>query len=447
MLVLACLTQETCCNKTEMLMVAVDDNADKAWVPTGTHYLDKQAHDALAPKRPPNSPQGNKCPSPASSRRHKPPTSFDQGRASANSPSRPPWDSWGSPSKPSKTDDNSPSQGAAWAAPSSPGKAALKKMTASWSPGRKGFVKPELAQVEENKFSHSGKGDAAARRKQTGKAGKKKSSPKRASATAEPTQITVESGKPAKTSSGGSIWAGTLAGPQSSFLQPILHSQQGHPVPKDEQTAQDRQSQPGARPRQRSAKKKKSSGKGGKHAHMHRQRPHADEEEAELDSEAQAQSPPRVYTLDQSPRGSYVSPLRASHRRALSGLGDSPLVLLGAHQHAPASMRSLDFPPSISNSGFITQRSDAYSPGPCSSTLSAQASHGHSGIAMNSKLNAQLSESDGNSSCTASSAVSTQYSEESAGEGEAGRSWAAHSTQPQSGNNVNPNRGNVVLIQ
>ncbi|KAL0023216.1 hypothetical protein WJX79_004139 [Trebouxia sp. C0005] len=150
---------------------------DKAWVPAGTHYLDKQAHEALTPKHPPNSPQGNMYSSPPSSRRHRSPNSTSRrGRAAAKSPMRPPWDTWGSPGKASRGDQSSPCQ--------SPTRAELKKMTASWSPGRKGFVKPELAQAQENRFSRT-QGSLAEAKRQTRKPRKKQSSPKKASAQKE----------------------------------------------------------------------------------------------------------------------------------------------------------------------------------------------------------------------------------------------------------------------
>jgi len=401
-------------------------NADKAWVPAGTHYLDKQAHEALTPKHPPNSPQGNTCPSPPSSRRHRSPTSTSrQRRAAAKSPTRPPWNTWGSPGKASKGEQSSPGQ--------SPTRAELKKMTASWSPGRKGFVKPELAQAQENRFSHT-QGSLAESKRQTSKPRKKQSSPKKAPARKEALDRSDEAGKPAKTGSGASIWAGTPAGPppQPSFLQPILHSKQSSDMPDGTDTQQDRELQSDSQVQHSPAKRKKKRQGDSRHARAQRQQSQTGEEEsqAELDGRAQSQnSPPKIYTLDQSPRGSYVSPFRNSPRRGLSGRHDAYLLMLQSPQHAPRSTRSLNFPQ------LATQRSDELAQGTCSSYLSSQLSQVDSLEGDSSQLNAQPSESGSELSCSVSEA--SQCSE--LGQEEE-RSWAASSTKAESGATLFPDQ-------
>ena len=384
-------------------------NADKAWVPTGHHYLDKQAHETHTAKRPPNSPQGNVSPSPASSCRHKSPRSPSrQGRTGANSPMRPPWDMWASPGKTVRSAQSSPC--------GSPTRAALKKMTANWSPGRKGFVKPELAEADENRFSHTHSSKAAAS-EQASKPRKKKSSPKKAQK--EPASSVNEVGKMTNKGCGSSIWAGTLTGPESSFLQPILHSQSNF-LPGD--THQDRQLQPDSQPKQSPAKQKKKKQRKHARAQRHQSQGGEDQSEAELDGGSQAQvSPPRVYTLDQSPRGSYVSPLRASPRRGQSSRHDTASAMMQSPQIAPRSMRHLNFPQ------LAGQCSDTHSAGPHSSHLSTQRSGADSG---SSQLSAQLSEYDDDLSCSVNGA--TLCPEGSDCEEEE-QSWAAGSTRAESG--------------
>ena len=393
-------------------------NADKAWVPAGTHYLDKQAHEALTPKHPPNSPQGNMYSSPPSSRRHRSPNSTSRrGRAAAKSPMRPPWDTWGSPGKASRGDQSSPCQ--------SPTRAELKKMTASWSPGRKGFVKPELAQAQENRFSRT-QGSLAEAKRQTRKPRKKQSSPKKASAQKEALYQSGEAERPAKTGSGASIWAGTPAGPpQPSFLQPILHSQPSNAMPDGIDTQQDRQMRFDSQPHRSPAKRKKKRQGDSRRAHAQRQESQTGEEgsQAELDERSQSQnSPPKIYTLDQSPRGSYISPLRNSPRRGVSGSRDASLLVLHSPQHAPRSMRSLNFPQ------LATQRSDQLAKGSRSSHLSTQRSQVDSLEGDSSQLSAQPSESGSELSCSVSEASQcSQLGQEEE------RSWTASSIKAESG--------------
>ncbi|KAL0033703.1 hypothetical protein WJX77_001675 [Trebouxia sp. C0004] len=394
---------------------------DKAWVPAGTHYLDKQAHEALTPRHPPNSPHGNTCPAPVSSRRHRSPTSTsEQGRTAAKSLMRPPWDTWGSPGKASSGEQSSPCQ--------SPTRAELKKMTASWSPGRKGFVKPELAQAQENRFSHTQGSHAG--KTQASKPRKKQKSPKKAPLHKEALHRSDEAGRHAKTGSGASIWAGTPAGPpQPSFLQPVLHSQQSNGMHDGTETQQDRQIQFDSQVQHSPAKRKKKRQGDSRCARAQRQQSQTGEEEsqAELDGRSQSQnSPPKIYTLDQSPRGSYVSPFRSSPRRGLSGRHDPSLLMLQSPQHAPRSMRSLNFPQ------LATQRSDQLVKGPRSSYLSTHRSQTDS---LNSlQLNAQPSEIGSDSSCSVSEA--SQCSGLSEGGQEEEMSWAASSINAESGVNA-----------
>ena len=293
-------------------------------------------------------------------------------------------------------------------------------MTANWSPGRKGFVKPELAEADENRFSHTHSSKTAAN-KQASKARKKKSSPEKAQR--EPVSMPTEVGKMTSKACGSSIWAGTLAGPQSSFLQPILHSQQPNTLPGD--THQDRQQQPDSQPTQSPAKRKKK--KHSKHAHGQRHQSQGGEEqsEAELDGASQAQdSPPRVYTLDQSPRGSYVSPLRASSRRGQSSRHDTASATMQSPQVAPRSMRHLNFPQ------LAGQRSDTHSAGPHSSHLSTERSGADSPAAGSSQLSAHHSDCDDDLSDSIKGAT---LCSEGSGCEEEEQSWAEGSTRAESG--------------
>ena len=319
---------------------------------------------------------------------------------------------WGSPGKTGKSTHSSPC--------GSPTRAALKKMTANWSPGRKGFVKPELAEADENRFSHTHSSKAAAS-KQASKARKKKSSPKKAQR--ESASMLNEMGKMTDKACGSSLWAGTLAGPQSSFLQPILHSQQPNTLPGD--THQDGQQQPDSQPKQSPAKRKKKKHSRRAHGHRHQSPGGEEQSEAELDGASQAQdSPPRVYTLDQSPRGSYVSPLRASPRRGQSSRCNSASAIIQSPQIAPRSMRHLNFPQ------LAGQRSGTHSAGLHGSHLSMQRSGADSPAAGSSQLSAQHSDYDDDLSDSIKGA--TLCSEGSECEEEE-QSWAEGSTRAESG--------------
>ena len=305
-------------------------------MPTGTHFLDKQAHDALTPKRPPNSPQGNKC---LSLRRRRSP---GQGRAAATSPARPAWDS--SPSHAVRAAGSSPG--------ASPTRTQLKKMTASWSPGRKGFVKPELAQNRDNEFSQAHK-QANIRTKHSSKL-KKKGSPRKARLAEVPAYATLAALKPAQNSSGGGIWEGKLAGPLS-FLQPILHSQSSNMSPDVNRSPGDHEQYDSPMP----AKKKNmpsSSSRSRRHVHKSREQSESDDGTSGTEGHAQ-NSPPKVFTLGQSPRGSYVSPLKGSSRRARSGR----LALQSVSPHCASSAPAQSPPSPAQSSQLRPQCSVGYS--------------------------------------------------------------------------------------
>ena len=305
-------------------------------MPTGMHFLDKQAHEASTPKRPPNSPQGNKCFLPA--KRHQ--RSPGQSRAAATSPARPAWDS--SPSKAVRAAGSSPG--------TSPTRTQLKKVTASWSPGRKGFVKPELAQNRENGFSNTHK-HADSRRKHNSKL-KNKGSPRKASSAGDPASATLSAPKPAKSGSGGSIWEGKLAGP-SSFLQPIVNSQLSNTSPDLCQSQGDHEQQS---PVPAKKKTRPSSIRGKRHAHKPGGLSEPDDGTNGTQGHAQ-NSPPKVYTLCQSPRGSYVSPLKGSSRRALSGR----LALRSMSPQLASSAPTQSPPSSAQRSQLRPQSSVGYS--------------------------------------------------------------------------------------
>ncbi len=174
------------------------------------------------------------------------------------------------------------------------------------------------------------------------------------------------------------------------------------------------------------AKRKKKRQGDSRRARAQRQQSRTGEEEsqAELDGRSQSQnSPPKIYTLDQSPRGSYVSPFRNSPRRGLSGSHDASSLMLQSQQHAPRSMRSLNFPQ------LTTQRSDQLAKGSRSSHLSTQRSQVDS--LDSSQLNAQPSESGSESSCSVSEASQCSRPSERGQEEE--KSWAASSTNAESG--------------
>ncbi|KAL3137484.1 hypothetical protein ABBQ38_004773 [Trebouxia sp. C0009 RCD-2024] len=378
---------------------------DKAWVPTGAHFLDKQAHEALTPKRPPNSPQGNRCPSPAARRQQ------HEGRAAATSPSRPAWDS-------------SPSRAAGHSPEPSPSRAQLKKMTASWSPGRKGFVKPDLAQSGDNRFSQSNK-RAETKSKHPSKL-RKKRSPSKARTPDAPASSRQEAPKPARTSSGGSLWEGKLAGP-SSFLQPILHSQSSNTVP-DSNEPQDDHTQQSPESTKKTKKKKPSSG-GKRHARMHSQQSVPNEDLSDSGSHAQ-NSPPQVITLGQSPRGSYVSPLKGSSGRALPGRLDSPLLVLQSPRRA--SSASVQSPDS--------------SHGAASSQLRPRPSAGCSPSTHSSELSLQDSDVVDCSCSEASSELESSMSDDLGSEGSKVQKWDSNTEPPaQTGKSTSPQNAHVCL--
>ena len=345
------------------------------------HFLDKQAHEALTPRRPPNSPQGNKCPSPGT-RRQKSPA---QGRAAATSPARPAWDS--SPSKAVRVAPCSPG--------ASPSRAQLKKLTASWSPGCKGFVKPELAQNRDNGFSQASKradSKSTKHAKQLRNKGspKKKGSPSKSHSPGMPARTTLQTSKPGKTSSGGSIWEGKLAGP-SSFLQPIFHSQSINTLPEQSQSPGDHEKDNSSEPVKKENRPNSSRGK--RHAHKHKRQSESDDGTGSSEGSAQ-NSPPKVITLGQSPRGSYVSPLKGSSRRALP----DRLALQSVSPHR-ASSAPAQSSPSLAES----------------SHLGPQCSVGYS--AYSSRLSMQDSDTVGCSSSEATSEPGSNLSDDLESEG------------------------------
>ena len=279
-------------------------------------------------------------------------------------------------------------------------------MTASWSPGRCGFVKPEVAQDGANRFSES-QTHAAVASKHASKSGKKKKgSPNQVSISgAVPARLLRD--VPAKTGSGGSIWEGTLAGP-SSFLQPILHSQSSGRVPAVDDSQNGQQSPDSSFKKRQSTKRSK----GRKHAHKHREQSEPDGEEADVETRS-CNSPPKIITLGQSPRGSYVSPLQGSPRRALSGRHKSALLVLQSPQRPPSAIPFSD-------------RSDAPA-GAHSSQLKPQSSAEGSPGAQSSRLSLQDSDMAHSSSYVGTSEPGSDLSDNSASEEAQERNWGARS--------------------
>ena len=282
-------------------------------------------------------------------------------------------------------------------------------MTASWSPGRRGFVKPDLAEERANRFSESQKHAAVTSKhaSKPGKKKKKKASPHKASASAAlPAKLMQEA--PANTGGGGSIWEGTLAGP-SSFLQPILHSQSNSGAPAVDDS-QDGQQSPGSSFK-KSNRTKRSKDR--KHARKHRGHSEPDGEEADVQSCSQ-NSPPKILTLGQSPRGSYVSPLKGSPRRALLGRHNSELLVLQLPQR-PSSAHPSDAPAGSHSSRLKPQSS-------------AKSSHG----AQSSRLSPQDSDIAQSSYCVGSSESGSDLSDGLASEEAEERNWGARSLKADS---------------
>ena len=259
-----------------------------------------------------------------------------QGRATA----RPAWDS--SPSKAARAAGSSPG--------ASPTRAQLKKMTASWSPGRQGFVKPELAQNRDNEFSQARK-HADTRTKHSRKV-KKEGLPRKARLAGVPDNIMLAAPTPAKTSSGGSIWEGKLAGP-SSFLQPILHSQPSN-MTDVKQLLGDLDQHDSPKPAMK--RNRPGSSRSNWHAHKHKGQSESDDCTNGMEVHVQNSSP-KVFTLGQSPRGSYVSPLKGSSRQALS----DRLALQSVSPHGASSAVAKSPPSPARRSQLNSQCSLGYS--------------------------------------------------------------------------------------
>lgn len=314
-------------------------------------------HEAASPKRAPNSPQGIQPPSPTSSaQRFRSGVSHRRGSARRN-PDKPRWDSWGFDGLPSKNGgpaprraSNSPSRGP------SPSRAELKQLTASWSPTRQGFRKADLAKADDG-FSRSHRHDlgtstksrsSQSAPKQGGKshASRAKHTPKGSAGTAAPMAADGEDSK-AKPSMA------------QSFLQPILHSQQGHApdgVASEVGCKQSGQKKGGHATR----KVKRSSRSAAQH----------DTAASAEEDDRQASDLPRVIATDGAQsRGSYNSPVNSPqirrarpHGNHVAAAHDTCFVIMPASEQSrdqtrPSSSASSAQPwPSQHSGQSVTQQ-------------------------------------------------------------------------------------------
>ena len=313
--------------------------ADHAWVPAGSHYMDKMTHEATTPNRPPNSPQGVHAPSCSSSPKQ-PQSSSSRRHGSQHKPA---WDSWGFSRLPLE------GSGTASGSGQGPTRSALKNLTASWSPTRKGFVKPEIARSSDG-FSHSHRRKAtskhAARRRQSPQQCSKLKSGNRQHADKDKARTACASeGKPDM---------------PRSFLQPILHSQhsnvlpdEGHKSPTQSQQFSSAQSKNG------SAKKKNGSRR---KAAQHAQRAQQAVGNAEQQSKGLAATLPRVIATNMTQaQGSYISPLQSPRRRGAQSSW-SPAACNSSFVIMPGSSHDRN-PAGASDSAGSAQYSPSHSSG------------------------------------------------------------------------------------
>lgn len=301
--------------------------AEHAWVPAGSHYMDKMTHEATSPSRPPNSPQGVQAPHSPSSQR--PRSSSAHRPASPQlSPSKPRWDSWGFSKVPSEA-------GSALGPRQNPSRAALKSLAASWSPTRKGFMQPDLAK-RNNGFSHANRQAASSQHAQS-RQGSAKRVGKIKSGKAKQVSRSKMQHAPGTAATDGS----KQAAPQS-FLQPILHSNYQNAIPDDRRKKDmDTDSTHNGASQAKGGKPKKKS-RGGRNA---AQRAKAAAGNAENLGETAESTLPTVIVTDSQGQGSYNSPRQSPHRKLHNNsspiAGDSSFIIMPASAHgsikAPAS--------------------------------------------------------------------------------------------------------------
>lgn len=266
-------------------------SADHAWVPAGSHYMDKMSHEAATPNRPPNSPQGVQAPSSSSSPKR--PLSSSSRRH--GSQQKPAWDSWGFSKLPLE------GSGTASGSGKRPTRSALKNLTASWSPTRKGFVKPEIARSSAG-FSHSHRRKATVKHAASGR-----QSPQQCSKLKPGNRHHADKDK-ARTACASK---GKPDMPQSC-MQPILHSQHSNVLPGEglESPTQSQQFSAAQSKNGRTKKKKKGSRR---KAAQHAQQAVGN---AEQQSKGLEGTLPRVIATNMTQaQGSYISPLQSHHRR------------------------------------------------------------------------------------------------------------------------------------
>ena len=283
--------------------------------------MDKMIHEANSATKPPNSPQGVQAPSPSSSSRRPRSSSASKRCSAQRTLQKPAWDSWGFSKLPSEADGTSPDPEAP------PTRAALKALTASWSPTRKGFVKPELARSNDG-FSHSHRHKSHSKHvnshqqspNHVSKARLKRQQPNQDKAQTECDPAAVND---------------SHASVPHSFLQPILHSQSRNVLPGQKRDTDTESKQSGVAQSEKVKSKRKTKGGSRKAAQR--------AQHAAVCQEEQGQRPeqtlPRVIATDSAQgQGRYISPMQSPHRgRPQSGspaVHDSSFIIMPGSAHA-----------------------------------------------------------------------------------------------------------------
>ena len=290
-------------------------------MPAGSHYMEKMIHEANSPTKPPNSPQGVQAPSPSSSSRRPRSSSAFKRRSVQRSLQKPAWDSWGFSKLPSEADGTCPDPGAP------PTRDALKALTASWLPTRKGFVKPELARSNDG-FSHSHRHKTRSKH-----ANSQQRFPSRASKAKGKGQLANQD--KAQTECDPAAVNDTRASVPHSFLQPILHSQSRNVLPGQKGDTDTESKQSGVAQSGKVKSKRKTKGGSRKAAQR--------AQHAAVCQEEQGQRPeqtlPRVIATDSAQGQSrYVSPVQSPHRRRPQSSGspavcDSSFIIMPGSAH------------------------------------------------------------------------------------------------------------------
>lgn len=316
--------------------------------------MEKMTHEANTPSKPPNSPQGVQIPSPPSSSQQRRSSSPHRQAVAQKRSQKPAWDSWGFSELPSEAGT------AALALGRNPDRAALKDLTASWSPTRQGFRKPELARSDDG-FSRSHRRKASLQRSPRCQLSAQHVSKSKLYREEQTHKGRMQKGKQTHK---GSTHHAPRAHPRSSscssaphsFLQPILHSQYSNVLPDDKHDSgtESKRGDSGQSEAFKPRRKAKGSRKAAQHAK------HAAVTGKEQEDRSPDLALPRVIATNSQGQGSYISPLQSPNRgqprmNRSPAAGDSSFIIFPEAQHGRDPAQASDSDASAQQS--LSQRS------------------------------------------------------------------------------------------